>query len=138
MHAALGVHSVCVFASARVTVDAPTRFSGFVLRSDCIFFLRAAAELSPSVSLFMVPFFFCCLDGSPCLSARASSPLVQQKGEQKDYYANERNYIHWLHMAVTLGPLMPSLLPFPSLAPDIGATRHALTCAARQTVYAWK
>jgi len=27
----------------------------------------------------------------------------QQKGEQKDYYANERNYIHWLHMGVTLG-----------------------------------
>ena len=26
-----------------------------------------------------------------------------EKGEQKDYYANERNYIHWLHMGVTLG-----------------------------------
>jgi len=25
------------------------------------------------------------------------------KGEPKAYYANERNYIHWLHMGVTLG-----------------------------------
>jgi uncharacterized membrane protein YidH (DUF202 family) len=26
-----------------------------------------------------------------------------QKGGQKDYYANERNYIHWVHMSLTLG-----------------------------------
>ena len=29
-----------------------------------------------------------------------------QKGEQKDFYANERNYIHSLHMGVTLGGLL--------------------------------
>lgn len=36
------------------------------------------------------------------------------KGEQKDFYANERNYIHWLHMGVTLGGL-PSLLHMAAL-----------------------
>mmetsp|Transcript_67580 Transcript_67580/g.98826 ORF Transcript_67580/g.98826 Transcript_67580/m.98826 type:complete len:153 (+) Transcript_67580:158-616(+) len=37
------------------------------------------------------------------MSAAFGETSEVQKGEQKDYYANERNYIHWLHMGVTLG-----------------------------------
>ena len=58
--------------------------------------------------------FSCCLHAtsehvyecnSICAPQTASTMSGEevQKGGQKDYYANERNYIHWVHMSLTLG-----------------------------------
>jgi hypothetical protein len=91
-----------VFASARVRSSfcaLPPSWPRRCPPSWCIFFFCGLCWFFLSICARVIPWV-----------------LVKQKGEQKDYYANERNYIHWLHMAVTLG-LSPSLVLLSTLAP---------------------
>lgn len=71
--------------------------------------------------------------------------LLPAKNEPKTYFANERTFLSWLHMAVTIGSVASALLGFTGSSrkgqePEEGVSRacrarsaHAL-CAAHASL----
>jgi len=55
--------------------------------------------------------------------------------EPKTFFANERTFLSWLHMAVTIGSIAAALLGFAGVSDshkksDLQVTLHILTCSS--------
>lgn len=48
---------------------------------------------------------------------------MPMKVEPKTFFANERTFLHWLHMAVTIGSISAALLGFAATADRCGYLR---------------
>jgi len=55
----------------------------------------------------------------PPMPPRPKVPgVVQEKSEPKTFFANERTFLAWLHMALTMGSIAAAMLGFSSSSRD--------------------
>jgi uncharacterized membrane protein YidH (DUF202 family) len=53
------------------------------------------------------------------MASRPKIPgVVQQKAEPKTFFANERTFLSWLHMALTMGSISAAMLGFSTTKPS--------------------
>jgi len=62
-----------------------------------------------------------------CAARRVQAPEQLQKNENKNFFANERNFIHWVHMYSPAPPPPPP--PFLRDAAPTAASPHLEACA---------
>lgn len=71
------------------------------------------ADLSRARAARDAPSFLEWWFSKPPMSNRPRVPgLVQDKPEPKTYFANERTFLSWLHMALTMGSIAAAMLGF--------------------------
>lgn len=67
--------------------------------------------------------------GKPPMASRPRMPgVVPEKPDPKTYFANERTFLSWLHMAVTMGSIAAAMLGFSSSASHDDPVRFTQRC----------
>mmetsp|Transcript_27459 Transcript_27459/g.50674 ORF Transcript_27459/g.50674 Transcript_27459/m.50674 type:complete len:739 (-) Transcript_27459:23-2239(-) len=89
-------------------------------------FLQASRNSAATAGAVSGPGFFSRILGlaPPSTAILRSSPL---KIEPKTFFANERTFLSWLHMAITLGSISAALLGFASGSPAAGPDPVAMS-----------
>lgn len=61
----------------------------------------------------------------PPMATRPKIPgVVQQRAEPKTFFANERTFLSWLHMALTMGSISAAMLGFSTTKPSDVSSKH--------------